>query len=392
LDNHLRANGTPVYALFIDFKAAFNTASRTAIVNTLAELGVTGYFLRLISLMLAPNLIRLFDGVRVLPEFVQDTGLPQGDTIASLLFVVLLIHLPAEIKCKVPGSNPELYADDLLILAMLLSRLGEAASIAKQHAAERGLEINWEKSKVLKFRRGGPMAASDTLNVDGVPVEFVSAYAYLGVTFTVTAATFSRHVRERRAKAIAAIRLLPSPRLLSLETAIKIFMSKIAPMATYGIPQCWSYLKISDFQAIDGVLMCFLRMVIGVSRFARSRLVLTLTGARLITECLVRTFQLPLTQNYLAYLDQWEEKLASVDTEFLDTPAMLDQGWATSLADNRSVLCRHSIHGFHHKFCVNEAFHEADENCVCRYCAAQCQQYHALRCPESPVTSILQLT
>jgi hypothetical protein len=385
----LRTNGTPVYALFINFKAAFNTASRTAIVNTLAELGVAGYFLRL---MLAPNLIKLFDGVRVLPEFVQDTGLPQGDTIVSLLFVVLLIHLLADIKCKVPSSHPELYADNLLILALILGSIGEAARVAKQHAAERGLEINWDKSKVLKFRGGGRLAAIDRLNVDGVPVEFVSAYPYLGVTFTVTAATFSRHVRDRRAKAIAAIRLLPSPRLLSLATALSIFRSKIAPMATYGLPQCWTFLKISDFQAVDGVLMCFLRMVMGVSRFAKSRMVLTLAGTQLITECLARTFQLPHTPNFLAYLGQWEEKLASVDVEFLDTPAMLDQGWAASLMETRSVLCRFSMHGFHYRFCGNEAFHDANEDCVSRYCAAQCEQYHATRCPESPVSSILQLT
>jgi hypothetical protein len=124
LETNLRNNGTPVYAIFIDFKAAFNTASRTAIVNALAECGISGSFLRIINAMLAPNLIKLFDGIKVLPEFIQDTGLPQGDTIASLLFVVLLIHLPAEIKNRVPLAEPDLYADDLLILALPLITLG----------------------------------------------------------------------------------------------------------------------------------------------------------------------------------------------------------------------------------------------------------------------------
>jgi hypothetical protein len=99
--------------------------------------------------------------------------------------------------------------------------------------------------------------------IDGRTIPFVSSFVYLGVTFTVSASTFTRHVQDRRDKAIAAIRLLPSLRPLSLNTALGLFVCKIAPMATYGIPQCWSLLKLSDFKAIDSVLMCFLRRVLG---------------------------------------------------------------------------------------------------------------------------------
>jgi hypothetical protein len=392
LDSNLRTNGTPVYAIFIDFKAAFNTASRTAIVHTLAALGVSGNFLKLINAMLAPNLIRLFDGIKILPEFVQDTGLPQGDTIASLLFVVLLIHLPAEIRNRVPSAELDLYADDLLILSLLLSSLRAATLVAKEHAAARGLEINWQKTKIIKFRGGGRLAAADVFNIDGVNVPFVSSFVYLGVTLTVTAATFSRHVRDRKAKAIAALRLLPSPRLLSLRTALALFRCKIAPMVTYGLTSCWGYLKGTDLQDIDGVLFCFLKRVLGVSKFASSTLVLLLTGAHLITEDFRASHQLPDNANYESYIAQWEEKLASVDAEFLSTSAMTDPGWTAQIADNRSVLCRYAMHGFHHRFCANEAFHDANEICICRYCAAPCQQYHATRCTESPVTSLLQLT
>jgi hypothetical protein len=392
LEANLRTNGSPVYAIFIDFKAAFNTASRSVIVSTLAELGVSGNFLKLINAMLAPNLIKLFDGIRILPEFVQDTGLPQGDTIASLLFVVLLIHLPAEIMNRVPAAEPDLYADDLLILALLLSSLREATLVAKQHAAERGLEINWQKTKIIKFRGGGRLAAADVFSIDGNDVPFVSSFIYLGVTLTVTAATFSRHVRDRRAKAIAAIRQLPSPRLLSLKTALALFRCRIAPMVTYGLSSCWTYLKTSDFLEVDGVLLCFLRRALGVSKFASSRRVLLLTGAHLITEDFRASHDLPETANYEAYIAIWEEKLADVDEEFLGTSAMTNQGWAAPLSENRSTLCRYALHGFHHVFCSNSAFHDPGPECQCRFCDEGCQKYHFPRCPCPPVSSILQLT
>jgi hypothetical protein len=342
--------------------------------------------------MLAPNLIKLFDGIKVLPEFIQDTGLPQGDTIASLLFVVLLIHLPAEIKNRVPLAKPDLYADDLLILALLLSNLRAATIVAKELAAERGLEINWHKTKIMKFRRGGRLAAADRCNIDGNEVPFVSSFVYLGVTFTVTAATFSRHVRDRRAKALAAIWLLPKPRLLSLKTALAYFRCKIAPMVTYGLPLVWPYLKVSDLLAVDGVLLCFLRRVMGVSKYASSRLVLLLSEAKLTTEILKTSHQLPDSTNYEAYIVQWEEKLASVDEEFLATPAMADQGWTSSLSNTRSALCRYAIHGFHHTFCATENYHEPTSSCICQFCGAECQRYHFPTCAQPPVASILQLS
>jgi hypothetical protein len=392
LEAHLRATGAPVYAIFIDFKAAFNTASRSAIVSTLAELGVSGKFLKLINALLAPNIIKMFDGIKLLPEFTQDTGLPQGDTIASLLFVVLLIHLPAEIKNRVPSAEPDLYADDLLILTLLLSKLREATLVAKEHAAERGLEINWEKTKIIKFRGGGRLAMADVFNIEGINVPFVSSFVYLGVTLTVTAATFTRHVRDRRAKALAAISLLPSPRLLSLKTAIALFRCKIAPMVTYGLNTCWKYLKVSDLQEIDSVLFCFLKRVIGVSKYASSTLVLLLTGVKLTTEEFSASQGMPETTNYETYIAQWEEKLASIDEEFLSASAMIDPGWAAPLSENRSVLCRYALHGFHHAFCENGAFHEPGQECRCQYCGMECQRYHLPRCPYPPVSSILQLT
>jgi hypothetical protein len=389
IDSNLKANGSPVYAAFIDFKAAFNTASRTAIINILAQCGVSGPFLEIVNVMLAPNLIRLFDGIKLLPEFIQDTGLPQGDTIASLLFVVLLLHLPSDIRTVAPRVDPELYADDLLLLALAIAHLKSAILATRSLALELGLEINWDKTKIVKFRRAGRLSLTDVMVIDGFTIPFVPAFVYLGVTFTVTASTFSRHVQDRRAKAIAAIRLLPSPRLLSLNAALGLFRCKIAPMAYYAIPQVWKHLKVADFRAIDGVQMCFLKRVLGVSKYTRSRLVTLLTGVTHTTQSLALTFDLPVTPAYRAYLDENQQKLAEVDQAFFSTSAMLDRGWARPLSTVRSTLCRFAIHGFHHQFCTMETFHEPSPSCTCRHCGAVCQRYHFHHCLVPPVSSIL---
>jgi hypothetical protein len=391
LNAHMRVARVPVYALFVDFKAAFNTASRTAIINTLAELGVSGPFLDLINAMMAPNIVKLFDGLVLLPGFSQDTGLPQGDTISSLLFVILLMELPHHVKSGAPSVEVELYADDLLLLALRLGLLKEAAILARDFAASKGLEINWTKTKVMKFRRGGKLSSSDILVIDSMEVPFVPAFCYLGVTFTVTAATFSRHVQDRKARAITAACLLPPLPPLSLATAIDLFNIKIAPMATYGLTVCWEFLKVSDFRAIDGVLMTFLKRAMGVSRFAKSRLVLLLSETTLTTERLAAAHGLPHTPNYLLYLDEWRVKLQEIDPEFLGTSAMMDRSWVAPNAGHRSAVCRLAVHGFHHVFCAVQGFHDASVTCICRFCGCRCDRYHSQTCQASPFHSLSQL-
>jgi hypothetical protein len=357
----------------------------------LSQCGVGGPFLDLINAMLAPNMVRLFDGLALLPEFTQETGLPQGDTISSLLFVVLLMGLPRHVRTCAPGTVSQLYADDLLLLHMILRTLHEATRAVMEFAAERGLQINWAKTKIVKFRRGGRQAASDIFVVEGVEVPFVTAFCYLGITISVTASTFTRHLLDRKARAINAVNMLRSLLPLSLATALSLFRSNIAPIAYYGVQVCWESYKLSDLVILDSILMIYLRRVLGVSPFTRSRLILMLTGAKLVSESVVRMYNLPSTPSYERYIREMEFKLDSVDPEFLLTPAMTDQSWTSPLAKNRSAVCRHAVHGFHHVFCATDGFHEPSIACICHRCGQHCPTYHSSSCRASPYSSIIQL-
>jgi hypothetical protein len=312
-------------------------------------------------------------------------------TIASILFVVLLLHLPARIRAEVPGARSDLYADDLLIMALRLLILRGALLVAKQFAEERGLEINWSKTKIVKFRRGGHLAGTDKLEVDGIDVPFVSLFCYLGLTITSTASTFTRHVQDRRDRAIAAIRLLPPPTQLSLQAAIELFRIKLAPMATYAVNLCWHRMKVSDFRIVDSVLACFLRRVLGVSKYTRSRLVMLLANATLTTQDLARSCDLPNTPSFLAYLMETETKRGEVEPAFHTASAMVNRRWEQPRFPLRSILCRQAVHGFHHLLCTTAEFHEPQTGCVCRYCGLTCLRYHADTCQSPPFTSVMQL-
>jgi hypothetical protein len=380
-----------LYAVFVDFRAAFDTVSRSAILYKLSELGVRGNIACLLIDMLQQNKITLDDGLALMPHFFQRTGLPQGDTISSLLFIVALYDIPARIKAAFPTVDVILYADDLVLHCASIKCVNEALNLLADLAAECGLRINLPKTKAMKFRRGGRLAASDVITLHGTDIPFVSKFCYLGFTISSSAKSFAEHVRSRKVKAITAIATIPDLRKLSVATGLKLFSLKIAPIASYGIRVTWCYLKLADLINLDAVKTAFLRRLLGLHGQSRSRLVYLISDTPTFIEELVQTFRLPYTPALHDFLRQQEQKFAEVDPNIYTTPALSSNAWRAPLMDARHAICRHALHGFHHLFCTNRAFHSPDDSCSCQFCHQSCEQYHSTVCLQSPYTSLLNM-
>jgi len=71
----------PLFAVFVDFRAAFDCAPRARVLEKLAAAGVTARTLKLIAAILQANPIHVDDGVVVHGPFCQTTGYAQGDNI-----------------------------------------------------------------------------------------------------------------------------------------------------------------------------------------------------------------------------------------------------------------------------------------------------------------------
>jgi hypothetical protein len=381
----------PLYAVFIDFKSAFDTVSREAIIGKLAELGMRGDAMGLLVAMLRENLIIMDDGSARHPPFLQKTGLPQGDTISSILFVIALYDLPKKLLAIFPNLGIILYADDLVLYASSIAQLNGALQMLSSICQEVGLQVNMSKTVAMKFRRGGRLAASDRLVLGTHNIPFVPQVNYLGFLITATAGNFSNHIAERHRKAVIAISSLPDLRRISLDTALSLFSLKIAPIASYGIRCIWTKLKLSDLMKLDRVKTTFIKRALGVHKLSRNRLVYLLADVPSFIEDLIKIFKLPATHDSDAFLDQLQEKFARINPDFLTSPAMTTRHWRASLVPNRHAFCRASLHGFHHRFCSLTHFHEQTDECSCRFCDGPCDLYHMSICPSSPYSSLMQL-
>ena len=63
---------------------------------------------------------------------------------------------------------------------------------------------------------------------------------------------------------------------------------------------------------------------------------------------------LPTTKPYEDLLSSRIRKREEVDMEFYGKSAMIDMNWKKANQEERQVVNRFAIHGFHHKLCKNK--------------------------------------
>ncbi|PSN35533.1 hypothetical protein C0J52_23668 [Blattella germanica] len=80
------------------------------------------------------------------------------------------------------------------------------------------------------------------------------------------------------------------------------------------------------------------------------------------------------------YIAERTKKRREIVPEFYATDAMLYRHWTKENQELRHVTTRAAIHGFHHKICAIEKFHEPSETWVCKLCNKTCDKYHLLNC------------
>ena len=125
-------------------------------------------------------------------DFICPRGHMQGDICSPILFS-LINELATEIIQNGKHGitlSPELiqilimlFADDVVLLSYTVIGLQRQLNILKDTAKKLGLVVNSQKSSVVVFRNGGHIAGREKLFYDGMKLEIVNQYKYLGVIF-----------------------------------------------------------------------------------------------------------------------------------------------------------------------------------------------------------------
>lgn len=84
----------PVYAIFLDYRKAFDSIDRQSIIDTLVHFNVSGPILSLILDLLRYNIVSIFDGVQISDPIIQNTGVPSSRRFVKSFFVCY-VYFPA---------------------------------------------------------------------------------------------------------------------------------------------------------------------------------------------------------------------------------------------------------------------------------------------------------
>ncbi|KAJ4427329.1 hypothetical protein ANN_24949 [Periplaneta americana] len=74
---------------------------------------------------------------------------------------------------------------------------------------------------------------------------------------------------------------------------------------------------------------------------------------------------LPSTSNWKKALDERIRKREDIWEDFYTTEAMINRTWTDTNQKLRHFVTSLAVHGYHHKICRIQCFHEPDDNCVC---------------------------
>ena len=273
------------------------------------------------------------------------------------------------------------YADDMVLASRNIDDLQKCVNNLNKLARENDPNVNPDKTVTMIFRKGGKVARHEHVEMENEKIKIVNSFKYLGITLQTTCKTFSLHTKERAITALKAMNKIQYISLISLETAMKLFRATIMPILAYGIEIFWNKLKKKDFKVLENVKATYLKKVLGVSKFTPSRLVYVLTRETLLIEDIRFQYLLQSTGEYEALREERNEKEKEIWDDFYCTSAMLDRNWMGPNQELRHVVTRTAVHGFHHKICNNDRFHDPSDKCVCKLCGRICLRYHVLTCP-----------
>lgn len=271
--NQFLASKKKLYAVFVDFCKAFDYVKRDALWYKLFKYGVRGKMLIIMKSMYThvKSYVRTATGVS--ETFYCSHGVRQGESLSPFLFAMFINDME-ETFASCPGAGIHiadvklfllLYADDSVIFAESAQGLKESLVYLSEYCNRWGLKVNVDKTKVVIFRKGGPLKREDRFTYNECELAVVSEFKYLGITFTPGGA-FTRNQQVLADQARKALFTLTKctvkfPDISPIEMC-QLFDKLVRPILEYGA-EVWGFHSCKDIEQLH---LSFCKNILGVRR------------------------------------------------------------------------------------------------------------------------------
>ena len=198
---------------FIDFKKAFDSVHRSYLLDTLVEFEVPEYLIMAVMSLYRDSTVQVVTKDGLTDKIPVDRGVLQGDTLSPYLFIMVMdrvlkraqldptwgYHLRGRRSSRdatVITVTELAFADDITFVANTFMHSARMLNALAASGREAGLEINVDKTKVLVLGALAVAHPTETLSHDGVPIERVKNFLYLGSLILNTTDEIRRCIRR----------------------------------------------------------------------------------------------------------------------------------------------------------------------------------------------------
>ena len=268
-----------LFALFVDYKTAFDRISRSILWLKLVNNGINGKHFRIIYDLYKEAKSCIEYNGKLSPFFPCNIGVRQGENLSPLLYAIYVSdfssHLGTTIKGlpyimklanNIAGDYMELYrklfillyADDTVILAESANDMQMALHSLKDYCSQNELTLNTSKSKVMVFSKG-KIRNVPNLYYGNSKLEVAFEYTYFGIKMNYNG-KFINHINATSDKGIKAMfALLRQSKQINLPIGVSmhVFDYTVTPVLLYS-SEIWA---TCNYSKIESTHLKFLSIV-----------------------------------------------------------------------------------------------------------------------------------
>ena len=236
----------PVYAVFVDFRKAFDSVCREALFLKLYRLGIRGKIFETLNHMYTNSTGQIKLSGYLSNKFPISKGTEQGHPLSPDLFKIYIKDLSPKLDLD---NCPRLlntlvshllWADDLIMLALDPFTLQKQLEQLHEFCLEWGIEINAEKTKLIKFNKNyeSPSDSYIKFHIGQHSLKEVESYCYLGMDIhsSGSLAPARKSLKCKAMRALYSLKSTINKTKLSFRALTTLFDSLIKPIILYGAP------------------------------------------------------------------------------------------------------------------------------------------------------------
>ena len=286
VQKYLSKKGGRFYCIFVDFSSAFDRVPHNLLWYKLINIGIHGKMLTVLRTMYSN--LKSCDGLS--EYFSCSKGTRQGCMLSPFLFIMYLNEFIDSLRDSYTNEGVHvsdmynnlkllLYADDIAMFNDTAGRLQHEINILQQYCQKWGMTVNLKKTKIIVFRNGGIYRKNENCFFQGINVDKVNSYKYLGLYFT-SRLSWTKALSTLAQQAEKAMNCIFSLERkcngIPVKTAIDLFNTVVTPVLTYG-SEVWGFTYRTQ---IEKVVFNFCKKLLGVGSFCSNQAVLGECGLK----------------------------------------------------------------------------------------------------------------